>query len=372
MSLYNMTEEGLLVRLNKRRKKPLVKEDVFLSEIELSTLKSIDKVFGKGIYYYLDPNDPEKSSGASVFFRKTKFGSDLSFADRKLVNKFEEFKILLSSISKLAELRLERKLHVVTINDNPKMVAAALKRELQPKFIKDPKNFLNSLISKFSDKNIFVFEFVENWNKKDKADIDGFYLSPNMIVIKRQQLSLTREIFTLIHELGHYLLNEEEIEQIDDANMSGSGLSEIERWCNDFAFYFLAGDFGNTIDNLDFATYENDYHLETIANISQNTHLSQLSIFTRLLLNGKIAPQKYNRIKADFEKRYKERQEKINEQRQIEKESGNKPHFGKASPINAPLTISTLQAALYEGLISEQYFCRILNIKPSKLGKYLL
>ena len=63
-------------------------------------------------------------------------------------------------------------------------------------------------------KNIMVFEFIETWNKKEKANIDGFYLKPNLIVLKRHQ-SFSREIFTLAHELGHYLLDEEEIEEIN-------------------------------------------------------------------------------------------------------------------------------------------------------------
>jgi radical SAM superfamily enzyme YgiQ (UPF0313 family) len=43
---------------------------------------------------------------------------------------------------------------------------------------------------------------IETWNKKEKANIDGIYLSPNVIVLKRQK-SYRRETFTLIHELGH-------------------------------------------------------------------------------------------------------------------------------------------------------------------------
>lgn len=105
-----------------------------------------------------------------------------------------------------------------------------------------PKEFLRALISKFAEKNILVFEFVETWNKKEKANIDGFYLAPNVIVLKRHQSSFRREIFTLIHELGHYLLNEEEIEELDISNFANNKLSDIERWCNDFAYYFLVGD----------------------------------------------------------------------------------------------------------------------------------
>ena len=94
--------------------------------------------------------------------------------------------------------------------------------------------------------------------KKEKANIDGFFLCPNVIVLKRNQNAFNREIFTLLHELGHYLLNEEEIEQVDVLNTVNSNLSEVERWCNDFAYYFLAGDYSAIIDNMDMADASND------------------------------------------------------------------------------------------------------------------
>ncbi|MFX4971243.1 ImmA/IrrE family metallo-endopeptidase, partial [Acinetobacter baumannii] len=66
---------------------------------------------------------------------------------------------------------------------------------------------MKNFISKFAENNILVFEFIETHNKKEKANINGFYLTPNVIVLKRNQKSFSREIFTLAHELGHYLLN---------------------------------------------------------------------------------------------------------------------------------------------------------------------
>lgn len=66
-----------------------------------------------------------------------------------------------------------------------------------------------------------------------------------MIVLKRHQISFRREIFTLIHELGHYLLNEEEIEELDYSNLARRDLSAIEKWCNDFSYYFLIGEYAD-------------------------------------------------------------------------------------------------------------------------------
>ena len=215
LHLYNISDEELLESISEGLKKPISKDEIFSKEIKLSHLKRIDKFFNKGLHYYLDPKAPETSKEASIFFRKQTFNSDLNIGAKKIVNHFEEFKISLSAIAKLADLDLKRTFPYYNISSDPKSVANEVRQRLYPSFTSDLKEFLKLLISKFAENNILVFEFVETWNKKEKANIDGFFLGPNVIVLKRQQRFFRREIFTLIHELGHFLLNEEEIEKLE-------------------------------------------------------------------------------------------------------------------------------------------------------------
>lgn len=366
-----MSVEELLLLISQGLKELLTKEDILAPEINVSYLKRIDKVFNKGLHYYLDPKLPEVSQDASIFFRKTKFGTDLNISAKKIVNQFEEFKISLSAISKLAELNIERILPVFTIMQDPKTVAKQIRKELYPNFNSDPKEFLRALISTFAQKNILVFEFVETWNKKEKANIDGFFLNPNVIVLKRQQSSFRREIFTLIHELGHYLINEEEIEQLDISNLANNKLSLIERWCNDFAYHFLAGEFNKAFEQIEKANEVNDYHFNLIERISQETHLSKIALFTKLLFQKKITQSNYNTIKADFDEKYRIRQEEDNKQRELDKLQGIQKGGSTPKPMNSPLLISTIQTAFYEGVINEYDVCKTLNISPDKLEKYI-
>lgn len=371
LTLYKMTVEDLLLAVSEGLKKPLVKDDILSNEINFSYLKRIDKVFNKGLHYYLDPKSPEVSKDASIFFRKNKFGTELNIGAKKIVNQFEEFKISLSAISKLAEINIDRSLPVFSVQDDPKAVAIKIRKELYPDFNTIPKEFLRALISKFAEKNILVFEFVETWNKKEKANIDGFFLAPNVIVLKRQQSSFRREIFTLIHELGHYLINEEEIEELDISNFANNKLSDIERWCNDFAYYFLAGEYNKAFEQIDKADGTNDYHFELIESISKHTHLSQIALFTKLLYQRKISQNNYNNIKADFDEQYRVRQEAEKKQRELDKLQGIQKGGSTPKPINSPLLISTIQTAFYEGVINEYDVCKTLNISPDKLEKYL-
>ena len=371
LTLYKMTAEDLLLVVSKGLKQPLTKDDILSDEIKISHLKRIDKVFNKGLHYYLDPNEPEVSKDASIFFRKNKFGTELNMGAKKIVTQFEEFKISLSAISKLAEINTDRSLPVFSVQDNPKAVAMKIRKELYPDFNSVQKEFLRALISKFAKKNILVFEFVETWNKKEKANIDGFFLAPNVIVLKRQQSAFRREIFTLIHELGHYLLNEEEIEQLEISNFANNKLSAIERWCYDFAYYFLAGEYNKAFEQIDEADGTNDYHFELIENISKHTHLSQIALYTNLLYQKKISQNNYNKIRAEFDEEYRQRQEEKEKQKELDKMLGIQKGGSTPKPINSPLLISTIQTAFYEGVINEYDVCKTLNISPDKLEIYL-
>lgn len=369
--MYSFSAAELLALISEGLKNPISYEEIFTKQIKLNHLKRIDKIFNKGLHYYLDPKAPETSKEASIFFRKQSFNSELNIGARKVVNHFEEFKISLSAISKLADLNFRRSFPVYSITDDPYIIANKIRKQIYPPFVTELKEFLKSLISKFAENNIMVFEFVEYWNQKEKANIDGFFLSPNVIVIKRQQTSFRREIFTLIHEFAHYLLDVEEIEKIDYQYLANRNLTSIERWCNDFSFYFLAGDFSRKLDQLETADPQNDYHFELIEEISKNTHLSQIALFTRLLYINKISQTNYDKVKNDFEEKYREKQKEELKLKEQEKELGIKRRGSAPQPIKSPLLISTIQTAFYEGVLNEYEVCKKLNIKPEKFDEYL-
>ncbi len=367
-----MTLNDLLDKISEGLKNPITKNDLFNEEIKLSHLKKIDKIFNKGVEFYLNPKPIKESKEASIFFRKDKFNSVLNIGAKKIVNQFEDLKITLSAISKLSEIDLPRELPIYTINDNPRVVALSVRERLYPdEFSPKLRDFLKSLITKFAENNIFVFEFIETWNKKDTANINGFYLNPNVIVLKRQQKSFRREIFTLIHELGHYLLNEEEIEEVDVKSISNSNLSKIENWCNEFSYFFLIGNYNKIIENLDYANSTNDYHFDLIQKISRETNLSTLALYTRLLYTKKISSTNYRNVKNELDELYRLKVEEENRKKELDKLAGIKRGGSVPKPINSPLFINTLQSALYDGVISEYDFCKNLNIKPEKIDQYI-
>lgn len=369
---FRLEKEEFLALVSEGLKNKLGWEDIFKPEIQINHLKRIDKIFSKGLSYYLDPSPPIRSHESSIFFRKSKFGTDLNFASKKIVTQFEELKLSLSGLAKMSDLEMDRILPLFSTNQDAKIVAKGVRQTLYPKFRKDSKKFLEALINKFAEANILVFEFVEHPSLKQKSNIDGFYLQPNVIVLRRNQDYFKREIFTLAHELGHYLLNQEEVEAIDyDQLAHSTSISKIETWCNNFAFAFLAGDELGIIDNLPEISKSNDYSFQEIKALSDNTHLGFTAILTYLVKTKKMSGAIYGKMRKDQEDDIQAKKDIEKKKRELDNEMGKTSIASLAKSIQSPLFVSAVQTAFFDGVINEYELCKRLHLKPEQLEKYL-
>lgn len=369
LSLYKMTVDEFMCIATKRLKKPFTWEDVYRDRIPLTVLKRVDKVFQKGLFYYTDPETPEKRKSVSVFFRKTTFGTELNLGSRQRVREFEDLKTRLNTISKLSDVTLKRKLPVTKLSSNPREVAFSLREQVLPTFTDNKRDFLKNFINKLGDQNIFVFEFVDVKNKKEKANVDGFYLCPNAIVLKRIQESFSREIFTLAHELGHYLLNQEEIEEVDITKLSCQDvpISAVEKWCNTFAYFLLLGkENAELLDKIPMFNVQNDYGHETIKRISKETNLSRLAIFTNLLIQKKLSYDSYMNIKEEMEEQWQQRQLRKVLQKEMDKANGIEVKGRSPQPIRAEIVEDVFSVALSSGVIGELEYCKVMKTSLQK------
>lgn len=368
---FRLDKEEFLDLVSEGLKSKLTWEDIFQDEIQLNHLKRIDKIFSKGLSYYLDPAPPIQSKESSIFFRKEKFGANLNLASKKIVTQFEEMKLSLSGLAKMSDLKMDRILPIYSIDQEAKEVAKTIRETLYPKVPKDSKKFLEALIHKFAAANILVFEFVESPNLKQKVNIDGFYLQPNVIVLRRNQDYFKREIFMFAHELGHYLLNQEEVESMEYDHFALGATSKVESWCNSFAFAFLAGEKLMDLDQLPEIGASNNYSFEEIKAISDSTHMSFTAILTYLVRKGKMSGAIYGRMRKEQEDTIQAKKDLEKKKRELEKEMG-KPSMGaQAKPIQSPLFVSAIQTAFFDGVINEYELCKTLHLKPEQLEKYL-
>ncbi len=371
LSLHKMTTDEFLRVASKGLKKELRWEDVYCDSVSINILKRIDSVFNKGLFYYADPVTPQKEKSVSVFFRKESFGSELNLGSRMRVREFEDLKTRLNTISKLSEVTLKRKLPICAEQTDPREIAFSIRDKVVPIMTEAKREFLKNFINKLGEQNILVFEFVDVSNKKEKANVDGFYLGPNAIVLKRRQESFSREIFTLAHELGHYLLNKEEIEEVDMAAIGQQNVSVsiVEKWCNTFAFYLLLGaENAKLLDDCVYFNANNDYGYDLVTQISKTTNLSRLAIYTNLWLQNKISYNSYASIKEELVKEWEEKKAKKALQKEMDKANGVQLQGRNPQPIQADIVKDIYNVALSSGVIGEQEYCKAMKVKPSEIN----
>ncbi len=108
-------------------KRKFTREQVFSDEVDLRVLKKIDKVFNKGLNYYVDPAPIQTAEGMSVFFRKKSLGETLNFTSKKVVNDYETLKNYLSSLDRLSNVKTEVALPHCTRRTDPR-TAVSIRR----------------------------------------------------------------------------------------------------------------------------------------------------------------------------------------------------------------------------------------------------
>jgi Zn-dependent peptidase ImmA (M78 family) len=383
LDLFKIDKEELLLKLQGTNINPVLNieelNEIFENnrKVKVSVLKKLDSIFEKGINWYISKTDLPSREKLSIFFRKDKFNSDLSMGSIKKVEEFEKKKKEIEILCENINYKATKKLGY-DLKEDPRKAAKEVREkfdETRNKLKKDAllkksnsdKDFLENLIRTIEQFNVFVFEFTENWNKKDKANFNGFHINPNIIVIKRQQNYLKREIFTLMHEFAHYLLSEEEIdEQVGEFLNQG----DIENWCNEFAYNFLVGEFANVLNDLNKADISNDFHKELLEKISQKTRISTLSLFTRLKVIHKISDFDYKRIYGEIvdavRKEIQKQKEMAELERQLLKEKGEKPFAMSPKPIESKLLKEIVKINYFEGKISEGRVLESLNVKNNK------
>lgn len=367
LKLFSMSREELLEKVSEGLKKPLTEQDVFGSTIKFSTLKRIDKVFKKGLNFYFFEGELEQNGKSSIFFRKESLKSKLNLEAKRIINHFEEKQVKISLLNRFSNFYLERKLEIFSVNDSPKEVANLIREKfkLNDKE-KKPLQYLKELIKMIAALNVYVFEFIDHPQKKEKTNIDGFFLKPNFIVIKKNSKYYSREIFSLMHEFAHYLLNNEEIANDVENLPEFSNLNRTEKWCNEFSFFFLAGDYSNVIDNLDPKQSTFD---QIISEVSAKTQLSKYAIYTRLYLIDRISRDNYFKLKENYN-HFLERQvaeEKL--KKELSSKASEQKTFAIQKPIRSPLFEKTVLIAYYKNLLSEYEAIKILNLSNKEASR---
>jgi Zn-dependent peptidase ImmA (M78 family) len=385
LDLYKISDEEFISILNKDRKRNLLNHDDLKQilnqkrEVDAPLLKRIDNIFERGLTWYISKRDlPEKKS-SSIFFRKESFNSELNFESKKIINNFEELKFEIQTLCRYIDFKSKKRIKTYQISDDAENVAKEIKEKFtefekslsESNVIQKPRSdrdYLKNLMRIIEEFNVFVFEFIDRKRLEEKkVSFNGLFINPNIIVIKRQGY-LRREIFTLMHEFAHCLLNEEEVDKkVGEEYIVNS--NDIEKWCNRFTYHFLIGNYNSEIKKLTIASKENSFHRKTIENLYEKTYLSRSALYTQLRINNKISSNDYNKIINEIkisvnEKRLREK-EKLKLERERLEEIGEKPFIPSPKPIDSNLFNEILKINYFQGNINEN----ILRDYFKKIGK---
>lgn len=382
LDLYKLSNSAFLNLLQGSNKNPTLTEtelkEILKSKnpVKRSILNKLSDLFGKNIEWFISKRNLPEKEKLSIFFRKDSFNASLNRGSINLIETFEQKKIKLGLLCDNINYDAKRKLQYST-SDNPQEVAKKIKQlfseteeklktSLTWKKGTDKRNYLEKLIRIIEEFNVFVFEFIDRKKKEELiANFNGFFMGPNVIVIKRQQDYFSREIFTLMHEFGHYLLNIEEIDYLVDE--SKESLNEVEKWCNDFAYYFLIGESIGEFEELTTANKSNDFHRNKLEQIASKTNLSIFALYTRMKIKNKISSKDYyviyDEIKAFFAEKKRKEREQLKAKKELAEEAGETFFVASAKPIESKLYKDVLRMNYFEGNISELQVMSSLNVK---------
>jgi Zn-dependent peptidase ImmA (M78 family) len=387
LDLYKLTKRDFLSLLNRGIKRDVVTlenlNNILSRDMSVgqNMLKRIDKIFEKGITWYITKREIPDVKKSSIFFRKDIFNSEIKFESIKIIHKYEELSTDIQILGNYINFVAIKKIKKYKLSENPVVVASeiyntvsAAENDLVEKGIinkiklGEDRNYLKNLIRVFEKLDIFVFEYLEMPRKKEKVNFNGFFIGPNIIVIKKQEYE-RREIFTLLHEFAHYILEREEIDDLTGENTSFKE-NKIEQWCHTFSFYFLLNDKKNYFEKLDKATSDNDFYKEEIHYLYTNTFLSYSAFYTRLLMSEKIIKKDYDRIMDEISKAMKKSKEEKKNKFKIENEKrialGKEPIHPSFKPIESYLFKELVKINYFEGNINENSLREYLKIKPEK------
>ena len=388
LDLFGLTKDEFITRLNEGRKREVLnlnRLNLILQKkekITYSVLKKIDEIFKQGLTWYISQRELPRRQKSSIFFRKDSFNTSLNLESRKLVSSYEDLKFEIQVLCKQINFKPKRIIKEYKLSDNPETVGKEIREnfdDIQEDLIKKSiiknsgtdRDYLESLIRVFEHFNIFVFEHVDRNKKPDKLIIfNGFFMLPNIIVIKRQQRYLRREIFTLLHEFAHYLLNIEEIDENVETNDFESQ-NTVEQWCSTFAYSFLIKDHEKEFSLLKSASSENNFFNKEIKDLRDKTRLSEFALYTRLRIENRISKSDYYKIKNEIIKNIQEKEQeekiKLDEERLLAEKQGKKMFVSMPKEIKSNLFEEIVKINYFAGNITETELREHLKIKANKL-----
>lgn len=257
------------------------------------------------------------------------------------------------------------------INDDIKIVANTIRNIFDfsyEEYLKtSQQNVLNTRIHKIENKNIFIFRDsnIEIEECRWFTIIDKY--APFIFINSND--SKWWQLFSLIHELVHILINQDSIINRDNNN---NFIEPIEIYCNKVAAEVLvdSSSFNEYFKNKNIIDIEESELISLITQASKKFKVSPEVIARKLLDNKKIKSTEYTKLRAIYHNDWLKNKEM---QKAKAKESNNGPDYYRTKLVKTWYAFTKSILEYYDsGKILSTDVSSILWIKINKLNKMRL
>lgn len=257
-------------------------------------LKYLDSLVKRGIPFFFLNKIPEEN--VLPMFRKKHANVKLNPDTEIKLREYEELRNEIKYLLDEENVEFKRKLKIYSVEDNPKEVAGYIREifsfndiDIKRSKVKDVFEHIRRSIEA---NNIFVFK-----NSLENSLRGCIFLNdrlPPLILINSND-DKNAEIFSLLHEFAHYLLNDEEL----DIEEGIAHDKNTEKWCNRFAYHFMIPEEVEKREGFNRNNKELLLDKENIRRISKEYKVSKHSLMFRFFNLRIISKEEY----TDFLKR---------------------------------------------------------------------
>ncbi len=233
--------EGLVKRINERFRVKYFDTN-YLKEVlegkispQYSDLKKIDTFIRRDIPFYFLEEPPDEK--IFINFRKKHGEYSLDPDIEITLREYEYLREEIKQLIKDENISYVRDFPIYCVKDDPSKIGFEIRKRLKINDIDikaiDSKDLFEYLRGEIERHTIFVFKDHLGYVLRGCIFLNDDL--PALILINSTD-DKNAEIFSLLHEFGHYLLNNEGIDA-EDINLEED--RDVESWCNSFAYHVL-------------------------------------------------------------------------------------------------------------------------------------
>lgn len=254
-----------------------------------SDLKKIDAFIKRGIPFYFLEGPPDEK----IFINFRKKHEEYSL-DPKIEITLREYEYLREEIKQLLEdenISYVRDFPIYSVKDDPSKIGFEIRKRLKIDNIDikaiESKESFEYIRREIERHTIFVFKDHLGYMLRG-----CIFLNDNLptLILVNSTDDKNAEIFSLLHEFAHYLLNNEGID-VDNINLEEE---DVESWCNSFAYHFLMREEDEIKEGFSKENKEALFNPGRLRELSNKYKLSKFAFVFRFLRLGVIDSCEYH------------------------------------------------------------------------------